>query len=187
MEIVLLERVEHLGQLGEVVNVKPGYARNFLLPQKKALRATKSNLEYFEHRKADLHALNEQKRAEAEKASTKIDGMELVVIRQASEAGQLYGSVAGRDVAEAIVAKGHAVERRQVVLHEPIKTLGIFTVKVSLHPEVSVNVTVNVARSAEEAKMQKERGEAVTRAQMAEAEEEAAAQDVFEKPEESAA
>ncbi len=179
MEIVLLERVEHLGQLGEVVNVKPGYARNFLLPQKKALRATKSNLEYFERRKTDLHAQNEQKRGEAETAAKKVDGMSLVVIRQASEAGQLYGSVAARDVAEAIVAAGFAVERRQVVLHEPIKALGIFPVRISLHPEVSVNVTVNVARSTEEAKMQKERGEAVTRAQMAETEE-AEAQNAFE-------
>ncbi len=162
MDIVLLERVENLGQLGDVVKVKPGYARNYLLPQKKALRATKSNLEYFEKRKADLHAQNEHRRSEAEKSAKKIDGLSLVIIRQASEAGQLYGSVAARDIAEAIAEKGETVERRTIVLNEPLKTLGIFTVKVSLHPEVSVNVKVNIARSVEEAKVQEKRGTAVT-------------------------
>jgi large subunit ribosomal protein L9 len=170
MDIVLLERVENLGQLGDVVKVKSGYARNFLLPQHKALRATKSNLEYFEKQKADLKAQNEKRRAEAETASKKIDGLTLVVIRQASEGAQLYGSVAARDVAEAIVAAGHKAERRQVVLNEPIKTLGIFTVKVALHPEVTVEVKVNVARSAEEAKIQQERGTAVVHATAAEEE-----------------
>ncbi len=179
MDIVLLERVEHLGQLGDVVKVKPGYARNYLLPQKKALRATKSNLEYFENRKADLHAQNEHRRAEAETASKKVDGLKLVIIRQASEAGQLYGSVAARDVAEAIVAQGAPVERRQVILHEPLKTLGLFPVKVSLHPEVTVSVTVNIARSVEEAKVQEEKGKAVIGRQDEE-EEEAAPAEFFD-------
>ena len=161
MDIVLLERIENLGQLGDVVKVKPGYARNYLLPQKKALRATKSNLEYFEKRKSELQAQNDNRRAEAEKAAKKVDGMKLVVIRQSSEAGQLYGSVAPRDIAEAITEQGTSIDRRQVVLAEPLKTLGIFPVKVSLHPEVSVTVTVNIARSVEEAKVQADRGTAV--------------------------
>jgi large subunit ribosomal protein L9 len=161
MDIVLLERVENLGSLGDVVKVKPGYARNFLLPQKKALRATKSNLEYFQKRKAELQAQNDNRRAEAEKSAKKVDGLKLIIIRQASEAGALYGSVAARDVAEAIVEQGTTVERRQVILGEPLKTLGIFTVKISLHPEVSVNVSVNIARSVEEAKVQEQKGTAV--------------------------
>ena len=152
MDIVLLERVQHLGHLGDVVKVKPGYARNYLFPQKKALRATKSNMDFFEKQKADLTARNAMQRTAAEADSQKIDGTELVLVRQASEAGQLYGSVAARDVAEALVAAGFKVERRHVLLEEPLKTLGIFPVQVSLHPEVSVEVTVNIARSAEEAK-----------------------------------
>jgi large subunit ribosomal protein L9 len=180
MEIVLLERVEHLGQLGDVVNVKPGYARNYLLPQKKALRATKSNLVYFERRKADLLASNDKRRAEAEASGKKIDGTTLTVIRQASEAGQLYGSVAPRDIADALAETGASIERRQVVLGDPIKMLGIFPVRVVLHPEVSITVTVNVARSAEEAKIQLERGKAVTGADRDREEEEAEPQEAFE-------
>jgi large subunit ribosomal protein L9 len=160
MEIVLLERVEHLGHLGDVVKVKPGFARNYLFPQKKALRATKSNLEFFEKQKAELQARNAKQRSSAETDSKKIDGVELVIVRQASEAGQLYGSVAARDVAEALVEAGHKVERRHVVLEEPLKTLGIFPVRVSLHPEVSVTITVNIARSAEEAKTAAEKAKA---------------------------
>jgi large subunit ribosomal protein L9 len=163
MEIVLLERVEHLGQLGEVVKVKPGYARNFLFPQKKALRATPSNLEYFEKRKVDLQAQNDKRRKEAESQAKKVDGVALVVVRQASEAGQLYGSVAARDIVEALAETGITLERRQVNLNEPLKALGIFPVKISLHPEVTVSVTVNIARSAEEATLQAERGEALLR------------------------
>ncbi len=182
MEIVLLERVEHLGQLGDVVNVKPGYARNYLLPQKKALRATKSNLVYFERRKADLQASNDQRRRVAEASGKTIDGTWVVVIRQASEAGQLYGSVAPRDIVEAMSETGTTIERRQVVLNEPIKMLGIFPVRVNLHPEVSVTITVNVARSIEEAKIQKERGQAVTQSGHDEPEEdEQPLQDVFEE------
>ena len=161
MDIVLLERVEHLGKLGDVVKVKPGYARNYLLPQKKALRATKSNMAYFEQRKSDLQALNDRSRAEAEGNAKKIEGLAIVVIRQASEAGQLYGSVAARDVAEGAAEQGVTIERRQVVLAEPIKSLGIFPVKVTLHPEVTVQVTVNVARSAEEATTQSDRAKPV--------------------------
>jgi large subunit ribosomal protein L9 len=158
MDIVLLERVEHLGHLGDVVKVKPGYARNYLFPQKKALRATKSNLEFFEKQKAELQARNDNLRKGAETDSQKIDGTALVIVRQASEAGQLYGSVAARDVAESLVEAGFKVERRHVMLEEPLKMLGIFPVRVSLHPEVSVMVTVNIARSAEEAKTAAEKG-----------------------------
>jgi large subunit ribosomal protein L9 len=157
MDIVLLERVEHLGKLGDVVKVKPGYARNYLLPQKKALRATKSNMAYFEQRKADLQALNDKSRAQAEAQAGKVKGLAIVVIRQASEAGQLYGSVAARDIANGAAEQGVTIERRQVVLAEPIKALGIFPVKVTLHPEVSVEVTVNVARSSDEAVTQADR------------------------------
>ena len=161
MEIVLLERVEHLGHLGDVVKVKPGFARNYLFPQKKALRATKSNLEFFEKQKAELQKRNATLKSTAETDSKKIDGTALVIVRQASEAGQLYGSVAARDVAEALVGAGFKVERGHVMLTEPLKTLGIFPVRVALHPEVSVQVTVNIARSAEEAKTAAEKSKPV--------------------------
>ena len=167
MEIILLERVEKLGQMGQVVNVRPGYARNFLLPQKKALRATKANLALFESRKAALQTLNLEKRTEAEYVSKKMEGVSVVIIRQAGETGMLYGSVSARDVAESLTAAGYEANRQQVAIDQPIKTLGLAKVRVILHPEVSVGVTVNVARSAEEAALQAQRGGMVTGAQLA--------------------
>jgi large subunit ribosomal protein L9 len=161
MEVILLERVPNLGRLGEVVKVKPGYARNYLLPQKKALRATKENMAYFERQKAVLEKTNAERRQGAETQASKIDGASVVIVRQAAETGQLYGSVSTRDIADAISALGHKVDRQHVVLNQAIKTLGLFKIPVSLHPEVTVTVTVNVARSEEEAKTQAERGEAL--------------------------
>ena len=154
VDVILLERVEHLGQMGEVVKVRPGYARNFLLPQRKALRASKANLEFFESQRTQLEATNLKRRTEASSVGTKMDGLSVVIIRQAGETGQLYGSVSGRDVADAVSAAGYTVERRQVVLDHPIKTLGLHTVRISLHPEVSIQVKVNVAQSDEEAAAQ---------------------------------
>jgi large subunit ribosomal protein L9 len=154
VEVVLLERVEKLGQMGQIVNVKPGFARNYLLPQKKALRATKENLAYFESQRVQLEAVNLQRRSEASEVGQKLDGLNVVLIRQAGESGQLYGSVSARDIAEAVTAAGFTVERRQIVLERPIKALGLHPVRVALHPEVSVTVTANVAQSAEEAQMQ---------------------------------
>ena len=147
MDIILLERVEKLGQMGEVVSVKPGFARNFLLPQKKALRATKANLEQFENQRVQLEAENLERKSEAEKVAEKIDGLKVVIIRQAGEAGQLYGSVSNRDIADAVAEAGFTIDRKQVNLTAVIKNLGMHPVKVVLHPEVSVEVTANVARS----------------------------------------
>jgi large subunit ribosomal protein L9 len=154
VDVILLERVEHLGQMGQVVKVRPGYARNFLLPQKKALRATKDNMKYFESQRAQLEANNLRLRAEAEQVATKMAGLSVVMLRQAGETGQLYGSVSARDVSDAITADGFTVERRQVVLDHAIKTLGLHSVKVALHPEVTLMVTVNIAQSADEAAAQ---------------------------------
>lgn len=161
MQVILLERVESLGQMGDVVAVKPGYARNFLLPRQKALRATAENVKYFEGQKKVLEAENLKRRDEAQKVSTKVDGMKVAVIRQASEAGQLYGSVTARDIADAISDKGVKVSKDQVRMERAYKLLGLYPIKVSLHPEVVVEVTLNIARSAEEAKIQEERGEAL--------------------------
>ncbi|MGK9167019.1 50S ribosomal protein L9 [Inquilinus limosus] len=158
MEIILLERVEKLGQIGDVVKVKPGFARNYLLPQKKALRATKANLAVFEKQRAQIEANNLKAKGEAEKVAARMDDVYIVVIRQAGDTGQLYGSVTARDIAEALTADGYTVSRGQVAIEHPIKTLGLEKVRIRLHPEVSVIVTVNVARSAEEAEMQRERG-----------------------------
>jgi len=154
MDVILLERVESLGQMGDVVKVKPGFARNFLLPQKKALRATEDNKKLFEAQRAQLEAQNLKRREDAEQVSKKMDGVIVVILRQAGESGQLYGSVSTRDVAEAITAAGFTVERRQVQLDVPIKSLGLSKLRVALHPEVTVAVTVNVAKSQEEAEMQ---------------------------------
>jgi len=151
MEVILLERIEKLGQMGDVVNVKPGFARNFLLPQKKALRASKANLAYFDKQRVQLEALNLKRRDEAQAVADKMTGLTVLMVRQAGESGQLYGSVSGKDVADAIKASGFTVERRQVNLDNPIKTLGRYAVRVSLHPEVALTVTVTVARSQEEA------------------------------------
>lgn len=158
MDVILLERVEKLGQMGQVVKVKAGYARNFLLPKKKALRATKENLAYFETQKAQLEARNLELKKEAQVVAGKVNGLTVVVIRQAAESGVLYGSVTSRDVADAVTAAGTTISRAQVAIAEPIKTLGLFKVRVILHPEVVVEVTVNVARSAEEATVQAQRG-----------------------------
>lgn len=158
MEVVLLQRIENLGQMGDVVNVKPGFARNFLLPQKKALRATKDNLARFEQQRAQLEAVNLERRSEAEKVSGKIDGLTVVVVRQAGETGHLYGSVSPRDIAEAVTAAGFTVARSQILMDRPIKMLGLHPVRIALHPEVIVTVTVNVAKSEEEAEVQLEAG-----------------------------
>ncbi len=176
MEVILLERIEGWGQMGDVVKVRPGYARNYLLPQRKALRATKANMTYFETQRAQLEATNLAKRDEAEQVGNKIDGLAVVLIRQASETGQLYGSVTARDVADALHEEGLTVERNQVVLDRPIKTLGLNPIRVRLHPEVSVTITANVARTADEAEMQANSGEMVTAESLrraAEAEDEA--------------
>lgn len=161
MEVILLERIGRLGHMGDKVTVKPGYARNFLLPQKKALRATEANIAYFEAQKAKYEADNAARKAEAEKLAKKVDGLKVVILRQAGETGQLYGSVSARDISDAITAAGHKVERAMVDMHHPIKTLGIFEELVRLHPEVEVKVKVNVARNADEAKIQDEKGSAV--------------------------
>lgn len=160
MEIILLERVENLGQMGDVVKVRDGYARNYLLPRRKALRANDSNRKLFEGQRADLEARNLEKRAEAEAVAKKLDGRSFVVIRQASESGLLYGSVSMRDIADTASESGVAVDRAQVRLDKPLKTLGIFPVRIALHPEVSVKIDINVARSPEEAERQA-RGENV--------------------------
>jgi len=154
VDLVLLERVEKLGQMGQIVKVKPGFARNYLLPQKKALRATKENLAYFESQRAQLEANNLHRKSEATEIGGKLEGLSVVVVRQAGESGQLYGSVSARDIADAVTEAGFTIEKGQVVLERPIKSLGLHSVRISLHPEVSVAITANVARSAEEADMQ---------------------------------
>lgn len=154
MEVILLERVEKLGQMGDVVTVKAGYARNFLLPQKKALRATKANLGQFETGRAQLETVNLERRQEAESVASKMDGVTVIIVRQASDSDQLYGSVSTRDIAQAITEAGFTADKRQVQLSRPIKTVALHPVRISLHPEVAVTVTVNVARTVEEAEMQ---------------------------------
>ena len=161
MQVILLERVESLGQMGDVVNVKPGYARNFLLPRQKALRATKENISFFDAQKKVLEVDNIKRREEAEKLSKKVNGLKVAIIRQASEAGQLYGSVSARDISDAVVEKGVKISRDQVRMERAYKILGLYPVKVALHPEVVVEVIINIARSPEEAKIQEERGEAL--------------------------
>jgi large subunit ribosomal protein L9 len=161
MDVILLERVGRLGQMGDVVKVKDGYARNFLLPQGKALRATEANRKTFEGQRVQLEARNLELKTEAEGIATRLDGQTFVSIRQAGDTGQLYGSVSTRDIAEAITAGGFAVDRRQVLLDRPIKALGVHQTRVALHPEVVVKVSINVARSADEAERQA-RGEDVT-------------------------
>lgn len=179
MQVILLERVESLGGLGEEVKVRDGYARNFLLPQKKALRATDANRKVFEGRRAELEARNAEQKAAAEKASGKIDGTSYVLIRQAGEAGQLYGSVSSRDVADEIAKAGGKIDRNAVVLDKPIKTIGVYDVRVRLHAEVSATVKVNVARSADEAERQAKGENVITAAIEAErAQAEAAAKEL---------
>ena len=176
MDVILLERVENLGQMGDVVKVKPGYARNFLLPQRKAMRATKANLEHFESQRAQLEADNLKRRDEAEKVAAKLEGLSVFLQRQAGESGQLYGSVNAQDLAKAITEAGATVERRQIQLDKVIKTLGLHSVRVRLHPEVAVEITANVARSAEEAEMQAKTGKMVSAEEQREAEEAAEAE-----------
>ena len=153
VEVILLERVEKLGQMGQVVKVKPGFARNYLLPQKKALRSTKENRALFESRRVQLEAANLERRAEAAEIGGKLEGLQIVIVRQAGESGQLYGSVSARDIAEAVTAAGFTIGKRQVVLDRPIKSAGLHSVRIVLHPEVSVTVTANIAQSAEEAEL----------------------------------
>ena len=163
MEVILLERVPNLGQMGEKVRVKDGYARNFLLPRQKALRASKDNLARFETQRAQLEARNLEQRKEAGSVGETLDGKNFVLVRQAGETGVLYGSVTTRDVSEAITAEGITVNRQQVVINTPIKTIGLHSVPVALHPEVTVTVTINVARSPEEAERQARGEEVLTR------------------------
>ncbi|HEY6916866.1 MAG TPA: 50S ribosomal protein L9 [Allosphingosinicella sp.] len=154
MEIILLERIEKLGGIGDVVNVKNGYARNFLLPNGKALRANEANRKVFEANREKIEAQNAERRSAAQKEAKTIEGATVQLIRQASNTGQLYGSVSARDLAEALEADGHKVQKNQIVLNRPIKTIGVSDVKVALHPEVAVTIKVNVARSPEEAELQ---------------------------------
>jgi large subunit ribosomal protein L9 len=161
MQVILLERIGRLGQMGDIVTVKDGYARNFLLPQKKALRATKENIARFESNRTQLEARNLELKKEAEAVAAKLDGQNFVAIRQAGDTGQLYGSVTARDVVEIVTAGGFSIDRRQAVLDKPIKTLGIHATRIALHPEVIVNVSLNVARTQDEAERQA-RGEDVT-------------------------
>lgn len=172
MQVILLERVAKLGQMGDVVKVKQGYARNFLLPQGKALRATETNKAAFEEQKAQLEARNLETRKEAQALADKLDGTSHVVIRSASDGGALYGSVTPRDIADVLTASGFSVDKRQIVLSGPVKLLGLHTVTVALHPEVEAQISINVARSAEEAELQ-ESGKSI---QELAAEEEAAAE-----------
>jgi large subunit ribosomal protein L9 len=154
MEVILLERVEKLGAIGDVVKVKDGFARNFLLPNKKALRSNAANRKVFEANRARIEAENASRRSDAEKEAGNFNDVSVTLIRQASNTGQLYGSVAARDLVDAITADGHKVTKAQIVLDRPIKAIGVYDIKVALHPEVSVTVKVNVARSPEEAEMQ---------------------------------
>ncbi len=185
MQVILLERIGRLGQMGDVVTVKDGYARNFLLPQGKALRATKANLEQFESQRAQLEARNLELKKEADGVAGKLDGMTFIAIRQAGDTGQLYGSVSTRDVAELVTEGGFSIERRQVLLDSPIKTLGVHAIRIGLHPEVESRVNINVARSEEEAERQA-RGEDVVAqaaAEAAEAAEGFRVEEVFEAEE----
>ena len=184
MQVVLLERITKLGQMGDVVTVKDGYARNFLLPQGKALRANKSNLERFESERAQLEARNLEQKSEAESVKAKLDGETVIIIRQSSETGQLYGSVSPRDIAEALTDKGFNLERGQIGLDAPIKILGLHETNVTLHPEVSSTVVVNVARTEEEAERQS-KGEDVTIEKIEEEEIMLQAEEVFEEGAES--
>jgi len=162
MEVILLERIEKLGQMGDVVNVKPGYARNYLLPRKKALRASESSRAVFQEQRSQLEAENLKNRSEAERIAEDVNGRPILIVRQASDSDQLYGSVTTRDIANGITESGVTVDRRQVILPNPIKTVGMHPVRIDLHPEVSSEIIANIARSEEEAKMQA-RGERVNR------------------------
>ncbi len=186
MEVILLERVENLGQMGDVVKVRAGFARNFLLPQKKALRANDANKAVFEKQRAELEARNLERKTEAEAAATKINGQSFVVIRQSSETGVLYGSVSTRDIAAAASDAGVHIERAQVRLDKPLKNLGVFPVRVVLHPEVDASINVNIARSEDEAERQARGEDVLARAgdqvaEEAEGDEENAAAEFFDE------
>ncbi len=186
MEVILLERIEKLGQMGDVVNVKPGFARNFLLPQNKALRATDGNKSRFEAERTQLEGENLKRREEAQSVGDKLEGLSVVLVRQAGDAGQLYGSVSARDIADSVVAAGFTISRSQVILDRPIKTIGIHEMRVILHPEVTVTISTNVARSEEEAAIQAKTGAAVIASELAEAqaaaeEAQVAAEEIFEE------
>ncbi|MDG4883802.1 MAG: 50S ribosomal protein L9 [Mesorhizobium sp.] len=164
MEVILLERISRLGQMGDTVKVRDGFARNFLLPQGKALRANEANKKKFEGQRAQLEARNLERKSEASQVAEKLDGKSFIVVRSAGETGQLYGSVSTRDIAELLTAEGFSVSRNQIELNQPIKTIGLSNVAIALHPEVEVTVTLNVARSAEEAERQA-KGETLTTAE----------------------
>ncbi|MCB9990004.1 MAG: 50S ribosomal protein L9 [Rhodospirillales bacterium] len=189
MQVILLERVDSLGELGDVVKVKPGYARNYLIPQSKALRATDDNIAYFEAQKKEIEKQNESKRKDAEKEAKKLEGLKISIIRHASESGQLYGSVAARDIAEVAAEKtGLKIARSMVTIHDAFKTIGLFPVTIALHPEVKIEITVNVARSEDEAKIQEKTGKAMVAedqksAETKKAEAEAALEDATSKKE----
>lgn len=194
-QVILLERIERLGELGDTVSVKPGFARNYLLPQKKALRASKENVAYFEAQKKTIEADNAAKKKDAEKLAKKIDGIKVSVIRQASEAGQLFGSVASRDISNAVSeASKETINRNMIDMNQSIKTIGLIPVSIILHPEVKVEVIINIARSKEEAQIQAETGRAlVADAQQAFEDEKAeapreeeVAEDAVDAPEEAA-
>lgn len=187
IEVILLERIERLGNMGQTVKVRPGFARNFLLPNKKALRATKANQELFEKQRAELETRNASERSAAEATAKEIENLKVVVIRQASEMGQLFGSVTSRDVVEAAAEVGHKLSRSQVHIDTPIKMLGLFSIKIKLHPEVTTKITVNVARSPEEAIVQAEKGAALVRAKAKADAEKAEVVAAFGAPAEAAA
>ena len=176
MQVILMERIEKLGQMGEVVNVKPGYARNYLLPQGKARRATKDNVALFEQQRVQLEGENLQRREEAEKVGAKLDGLRVTLIRQAGESGQLYGSVNARNLAEAVTEAGFTISHDQIGRDHAIKALGLHPVKIRLHPEVSATITANVARSDAEAETQDSTGHVVSEEEQRNAEEAAAAE-----------
>lgn len=189
MQVILLERIARLGQMGDVVRVRDGYARNFLLPQGKALRATKDNAKRFESQRAQLEARNLERKGEAAAVASRLDGQSFIVVRQAGETGQLYGSVTARDLADTMTAGGFTVGRAQVILNQPIKTIGLHTVAIALHPEVESKITVNVARSEDEA-MRQARGEDLSvradDADLDESDEEAAETPAEDEPETAA-
>ncbi|HVW54233.1 MAG TPA: 50S ribosomal protein L9 [Rhizobiaceae bacterium] len=164
MEVILLERISRLGQMGDTVRVKDGFARNFLLPQGKALRANEANKQKFEGQRAQLEARNLERKSEAQAVAEKLDGKSFIIVRSAGETGQLYGSVSTRDISELVTAEGFSVSRNQVELNHPIKTIGVTNVAIALHPEVEVTISLNIARSAEEAERQA-RGEDLTSAE----------------------
>ena len=166
MDVILLERIDKLGQMGDVVSVKPGYARNYLLPKNKAVTASKENKTHFETQRAQLEAQSLERKSDAESVGTKMAGTIIILVRQAGDTGQLYGSVNARDIANALAEAGYTTNRNQVRLVTPIKTVGLHEISISLHPEVTVTVNVNVARSEEEAKIQEQTGEAIISAEV---------------------